>query len=73
MPAIAILTGALSVIKTASDIYFALKATWSKLLTPEEKAKLAAEEDALFATPAWQPSGRAAAMAASVVAQAPKA
>ena len=72
MSALAILTAALSVIKTASDIYFSLKATWSTTLTPADKATLAAQEDALFASPAWKPSGRSAAVVAQVVARAPK-
>lgn len=58
MNPIAILTAALGIATAAVDVYGKLKTLWGSQLTPEQSAALAAEEERLFASPAWQPSGK---------------
>jgi hypothetical protein len=56
MQAILLLTQALEAAAAAQRLYAGISQLYASQLTAEEKATLAAKEEALFAQPQWQPA-----------------
>jgi len=54
MSILAALLNALAIADAAQKLFFELKATWEKHLTPEEKAQLEAKQEATFAKEHWK-------------------